>query len=102
MAPLERIAESDTENVRRSSRVALSTAGLRARNIERHTAWAAILAPIVARRLTGKKEHPSMAADAITQSALACMYVATAAWAAGGEQSYSSLLDEAFESVAQL
>jgi AcrR family transcriptional regulator len=102
MAPLERIAESDTENVRRSSRVALSTAGLRARNIERHTAWAAILAPIVARRLTGKKEHPSMAADAITQSALACMYVATAAWAAGSEQSYSTLLDEAFESVAQL
>jgi len=32
----------------------------------------------------------------------ACMYVATTAWSAGGEQSHSSLLDEAFESVAQL
>jgi len=100
LAPLERIADADIENVRRSSRVALSTPGLRARNIERHTAWAETLSPIVARRLTGKKKHPTMAADAITQSALSCLYVATAAWSAGGTQSYSSLLDEAFEAVA--
>ena len=102
LAPLERIAADDLENVRRASRVALSTPGLRARTIERHTAWAALLSPIVARRLTGKKDHPTMAADAITQSALACLYVATSAWAAGGKFTYSELLDEAFEAVAGL
>lgn len=100
LAPLERIAEGDMETVRRTTRVALSTPGLRAKTIERHTAWAAVLAPIVARRLTGKQEHPTVAAGAITQSALACLYVATLAWSAGVSQSYSSLLDEAFEAVA--
>lgn len=102
LAPLERIAESDLENVRRTTRVALSTAGLRAKTIERNTAWAAALAPTIALRMTSDTNHPNLAAEAITQSALACLYVATVAWSAGGAQSYSSLIDEAFEAVAQL
>ena len=99
LAPLERIADSDPDNVRRATRVALSTPGLRAKTIERHIAWAAALAPIVARRIKGEKEHVALAAEAITQSALACLNVATSAWGAGGPQSYSSLLDEAFAAV---
>ncbi|GAB2464505.1 AcrR family transcriptional regulator [Conyzicola lurida] len=102
LGPLVRIADSDPDNVRRSTRVALSTPGLRAKTIERHTAWAAVLAPIVARRLDGTGERAAMAAEAITQSALACLYVATAAWSSGSDQSYSRLLDEAFDAVAQL
>jgi len=102
LAPLERIAESDADNVRRSTRVALSTASLRAKTIERNTAWAEVLAPIVARRLDGSKSHPGMAADALTQSALACLYVATSVWAADESTSYSGLLDEAFAAVAQI
>lgn len=102
LAPLERIVEADTENVRRTTRVALSTPSLRAKTIERHTAWAAVLAPIVARRLSGKKDHASMAADALTQSALACLYVATSAWSADESTSYSALIDEAFDAVARI
>ena len=102
LKPLEDIAEGDTENVRRASRVALSTAGLRAKTMERHAAWAVALAPIVARRLSGSQDRASLAAEAITQSALACLYVATTTWSAGGTRSYSRLLDEAFEAVAQM
>ena len=39
LAPLVRTSESDPENVLRSTRVALSTAGLRARTLERHSVW---------------------------------------------------------------
>jgi AcrR family transcriptional regulator len=100
MAPLHRMAVSEPDIVRRGTRVALSTAALRAKTIERHMVWAAALAPIVARRIKGKQEHVVLAAEAITQSALACLNVATSAWAAGGTQSYSSLIDEAFAAVA--
>ena len=102
LAPLERIVAADTETVRRTTRVSLSTASLRAKTIERHTAWAAVLAPIVAHRLSGKKQHPGMAAEALTQSALACLYVATSAWSADENSSYSDLLDEAFDAVAKI
>jgi AcrR family transcriptional regulator len=102
MAPLERLAENDGDNMRRTARVALSTPGLRARTLERHLAWAVYLSPIVASRLTGMKENPIVAADAITQSALACLYVATSTWALGGMTSYTDLLDEVFEAVAKL
>lgn len=102
LAPLERIAEADTENVRRATRVALSTAGLRAKTIERHAAWAAVLAPIIARRLKGNKKDAILASEAITQSALACLNVATAAWSRDdGARSYTSLIDEAFEAVSR-
>jgi AcrR family transcriptional regulator len=100
LTPLVRIAEADPEAVRRATRVALSTPGLRAKTLERHLTWAEHLAPIVARRFTGTSRHPALAADAITQSALACLYVATSTWAAGSAESYSELIDEAFAAVA--
>jgi AcrR family transcriptional regulator len=103
LAPLVRKAESDPENVLRSTRVALSTAGLRGRTIERHTAWATVLAPIVARRFESERQYAAMAAAALTQSALACLYVATVEWVAvAGRTPYADLLDAAFEAVGQL
>lgn len=101
LAPLERIADSDPENVRRSSRVALSTPALRAKTMERHSAWATALAPHVARRLSGEAE-PGLAAGALTQSALACLYVATLEWATGGSSSLSATIDDAFAAVARI
>ncbi|WP_213815491.1 TetR family transcriptional regulator [Glaciihabitans sp. dw_435] len=103
LEPLVRTAAGDPANVLRTTRVAMSTAGLRARSIERHTAWAAVLTPIVEERLTATSAHPSMAAGALAQSALACLFVATAAWAeADGADSYGDLLDEAFAAVGTL
>jgi hypothetical protein len=43
-----------------------------------------------------------MAAEAITQSAMACLYVATKAWSVGGPRDYADYLDEAFGAVAAL
>ncbi|MBY3988729.1 TetR family transcriptional regulator [Rhodococcus fascians] len=99
---LERVADADVENRRRVTRVALSTPALRAKTLERHAEWAAFLSPLVAARLEGKQDRPKVAADAITQAALACLYVATSAWSEGGTQSYGSLIDDAFEAVANL
>jgi len=100
MAPLVRTAEGDPENILRSTRVGLSTAGLRAKTIERHTVWAALLAPVLADRLAGSGKHTDMAAQALAQSALACLYVATLAWSSSdGSNSYNDLLNEAFEAV---
>jgi AcrR family transcriptional regulator len=103
LAPLVRTAENDPDNVLRSTRVALSTTALRARTLERHAAWAASLSPIIARRMTAPKRHVTMAADALAQSALACLYVATVAWVASdGADSYEELLDEAFDAVGRV
>ena len=103
LAPLVDLADSDPVAVLRSTRVALSTPGLRAKSIERHTLWAALLVPVLSPRLTTKKQkHSEMAAGALAQSALACLYVATIAWVdSDGTASYSELLDEAFDAVAR-
>jgi AcrR family transcriptional regulator len=102
LAPLVSITETDVENVRRSSRVALSTPGLRSKVLELHAAWTDTLAPILSRRLSDDGPHPTMAAEAVTQSAMACLYVATKTWSAGGTRDYADLLDEAFDAVAAL
>lgn len=102
LAPLARTADSDTSSVLRSSRVALSTPTLRARNLERHSGWAEYLAPIVADRLEGAPDA-AIAADALVQSALACLYVGTRAWVASdAERPYAQMLDVAFTAVAPL
>jgi AcrR family transcriptional regulator len=102
LQPLVSITEANVESVRRSSRVALSTPGLRSKVLELHAAWTNTLAPILSRRLSDDGPHPTMAAEAITQSAMACLYVATKAWSAGGTRDYADLLDEAFDAVAGL
>ena len=101
-APLVAMADADPVNVLRSTRVAVSTAGLRAKSIERHTMWATLLLPILSPRLaTKKQQHSEMAASALAQSALACLFVASIAWAdSDGAASYGDLLDEAFDAVA--
>ena len=65
-------AQGEKKNVLQATRLALSTASLRARTIARPNAWAGLLAPIVVRRLSSKKKIGAMAAGALTQSALVC------------------------------
>ncbi|MDF2442767.1 MAG: hypothetical protein JWR01_970 [Subtercola sp.] len=102
LAPLASTADSDTPNVLRSSRVALSTPALRARNLQRHSGWADYLAPIVTDRLEGTSDA-AIAAEALVQSALACLYVGTRAWVTGdAERPYAEMLDIAFTAVAPL
>jgi hypothetical protein len=47
-------------------------------------------------------ETQGLAAEPVTQSAMACLYVATKTWSAGGTRDYADLLDEAFDAVAAL
>lgn len=60
-------------------RVLVSTASLRARNLEKHLVWAGMLTPVVAHRLTG--DDSALRAEIIVQSALACFDVALSTWA---------------------
>jgi len=103
LAPMVASTEQDPPSILRQARVALSTPGLRARAIERHETWATFLAPIVARRLNDSSANAPLAAGALTQCALACLYVATNAWVSqAGATPFSDLLDDAFQSVHPL
>jgi AcrR family transcriptional regulator len=100
LSPMVESAESDPAAVLRQARVAFSTPGLRAQTLERHATWATFLAPIVADRLRDRSGNTVVAAGALTQCALACLYVATVAWVdAGGDERFSVLLDAAFQSI---
>jgi AcrR family transcriptional regulator len=85
---------------KRIVRVSTSTPSLRARNLEKHLAWARELTPLVAARLGGR--HAELRAHALVQSSLACFDVGLAAWADGGDDGPSPLaaVRWAFEAVA--
>ncbi|PZE82421.1 TetR family transcriptional regulator [Curtobacterium sp. MCBD17_032] len=80
---LERGSDHDPETGRRSVRVMLSTPSLRARNTEKHSAWAEVLLPLVVDRLGGT--DGDLRARAVVQAALACFDVSVAAWAEGAD-----------------
>lgn len=85
----------DPETGRRSVRVMTSTPSLRARNLEKHQAWAAVLTPPVAERL-GEPES-SLRARTVVQAALACFDVAIAVWATGPDADASGILRRSFD-----
>jgi AcrR family transcriptional regulator len=100
LSPMVESTERDPEAVLRQARVAFSTPGLRAQTLERHATWAVFLAPIVAERISGHSLNATVTAGALTQCALACLYVATVAWVdASGERPFYELLDAAFHSI---
>lgn len=91
-------AAEPTEVGRRSVRVMRSTASLRARNLEKHLAWAEALVPLVAARLDD--DDPEFRADALVQAALGCFDVAIGRWAEGpAEGDAVALLRRAFAAV---
>ncbi|MFE2995750.1 TetR family transcriptional regulator [Nocardia sp. NPDC059246] len=93
------LAEADIPKALRTTRVASSTPGLRARNLEKHNDWAEFLTPLAESRIDNSLDTHT-AAKALVHSALACLDVALNAWAAGeGSKQLGELLDVAFEAV---
>ncbi|MBT1545528.1 acyl-CoA-like ligand-binding transcription factor [Curtobacterium aurantiacum] len=87
----------DTETARRSIRVMTSTASLRARNLEKHNAWAEVLTPLVAERLAGP--GVDLRARTLVQAALGCFDVAIAEWAVGDEPDAVRTLHRTFDVI---
>jgi AcrR family transcriptional regulator len=83
-AYLDLVAQpADVESGRRTMRVLMSTASLRARNLEKHLAWAEALIPIVEARLAGRNQDAQahLRAQTLVHSSLACFDVAMTTWA---------------------
>lgn len=69
---------TDEDRQKRSMRVLISAPTLRARNLEKHLAWAEQLVPLVAERLDG--HDATLRAEALVQAGLACLDVALLTW----------------------
>jgi hypothetical protein len=77
-------------------RVLISAPTLRARNLEKHLAWAEMLIPLVTARLTG--DDTRLRAETIVQASLACLDVALITWARSEEdRSPSAILRITFD-----
>lgn len=75
--------------------VLVSTASLRARNLEKHQLWGRMLVPLVAARLPD--DDTALRAEIIVQAALACLDVAFTTWAnVDDDTTISELLERSF------
>lgn len=93
------IAAAEPETALRSTRVATSTASLRARSHQKHTAWATLLTPLIETRLDRNPQR-RIAAAALVHCALACLDVALNEWAeSDGSRDLGHLIDIAFDTV---
>lgn len=89
---------SREERGKLAMRVLVSTASLRARNLEKHLLWARMLTPLVAARLAD--DDTALRAEIIVQAALACLDVAFTTWAeADGDTTIAELLDRSFATL---
>lgn len=76
-------------------RILVSTASLRARNLEKHQLWGRMLTPLVAARLSD--DDATLRAEIIVQAALACLDVAYTTWAnVDDDTTISELLQRSF------
>jgi AcrR family transcriptional regulator len=77
-------------------RILVSTASLRARNLEKHQLWGRMLVPLVAARLPDDGDT-ALRAEIIVQAALACLDVAFTTWAnVDDDTTISELLERSF------
>lgn len=89
-----------TERDKVAIRLLSSTPSLRARNVEKHLAWAELLTPIVAERLTGA-DIPIRARVSV-QISLSALNVAMTSWAEDNEtRTLREMLDVAFHDLTQ-
>ncbi|ACZ21395.1 transcriptional regulator, tetR family [Sanguibacter keddieii DSM 10542] len=96
-APVEESTAAGTATGLRTMRVMMSTASLRARNLEKHIAWAALLEPVIIDRLDGPEDSRAFRAQTLIHTALACLDVALAEWTRrDGATPVGELLDRAF------
>jgi AcrR family transcriptional regulator len=98
---LERTSLADATRGLRTMRVLMSTPALRARNLEKHIAWAKMLEPVITERLDGPEETRQFRARILIHSALACLDVALAEWTRrDGKTPLPLLLDQAFNTLS--
>jgi AcrR family transcriptional regulator len=105
--PFEVTDRADITRGLRHMRVMMSTASLRARNVEKHIVWAVNLEPVIIERL-GAERVPSdgatsdadairFEAQTLIHAALACFDVALSEWTRReGTTPIHTLIDEAF------
>lgn len=89
-------ADEDVEYGRRSVRVMMSTPSLRARNLEKHLAWAEVLTPLVSARLDGADVE--LRAAVLVQASLGCFDVAITRWSVTDEPA-PALLRRTFDTL---
>jgi AcrR family transcriptional regulator len=91
------LAESGrVERGKVAMRVLVSTASLRARNLEKHQLWGRMLLPLVAARLAAD-DDTALRAEIVVQAALACLDVAFTTWAnVDDDTTISELLERSF------
>ncbi|BDZ65600.1 TetR family transcriptional regulator [Agromyces mangrovi Wang et al. 2018] len=83
---------------KRAMRVLGTTPALRARNLEKHLAWARLLTPLVAERIGGSEAV--LRAEAIVQASLSCFDIALTTWAhATSSVDAATLLRTAFSAL---
>lgn len=87
----------DPETGRRSVRVMTSTPSLRARNLEKHQAWADALTPLVEARLGGT--DVTLRARTLVQAALGCFDVAVSTWATEDDADAIVVMRRAFDVI---
>jgi hypothetical protein len=76
-------------------RILVSTASLRARNLEKHQLWGRMLLPLVAARLPD--DDTALRAEIIVQAAFACLDVTFTTWAnVDDDTTLSELLERSF------
>jgi AcrR family transcriptional regulator len=96
-SPVESAAATDPVLGLRTMRVMMSTASLRARNVEKHIAWAVMLEPVIVARLDGDEQTRTFRAQTLIHAALACLDVALAEWVRREAKTpIGDLLDDAF------
>ncbi|WFR68273.1 TetR family transcriptional regulator [Curtobacterium flaccumfaciens] len=93
-------ADEEPEYGRRSVRVMMSTPSLRARNLEKHLAWADVLTPLVAERVRAAGvTDVELRTAVLVQAALGCFDVAITRWSVT-EEDAPALLRRTFDALA--
>jgi AcrR family transcriptional regulator len=100
LEPLELATLGEPEVGLRIMRVMMSTASLRARNLEKHVAWGAMLEPVIVQRIDGPEATRLFRVQTLIHCALACLDVALAEWTRrAGASPVTELLDDAFSTM---
>jgi AcrR family transcriptional regulator len=108
--PFEVTDRADITRGLRHMRVMMSTASLRARNVEKHIVWAVTLEPVIIERLgaehlrrdgvAGDADAIRFEAQTLIHAALACFDVALSEWTRReGTTPIHTLIDEAFATL---
>lgn len=84
----------------RIMRVITSAPSLRARNLEKHLAWSAMLIPLLAEHIDADRRLGDLPARALVGTAFACLDAAMVSWAAiDAAVPFADALDTAFDAV---